>query len=272
MGSPHPYDPAPTITFDPGGAKYIQSERGPGDCVTRADCNYGFVNVEQFVYDDTAGKDGDRRKARHNGVRRAAKEAENGLRGFSFKGLFTLAALKDKLEAFATHMPVLTNELNYGSRTFRAIRSTHKQNRKRLLDRVVQPDPNTVVFWGANFNGQRSLKGDRHGPSLTRALRRRFALTRRVVLVNEYLTSKTCCVCGARGEANLAREFVCDRCGTVTDRDWGAARNIDKVWRQYFYDGQRPAGLEIPEGSPWADMQYVCRRADWWSTAPANAL
>lgn len=49
---------------------------------------------------------------------------------------------------------------------------------------------------------------------------------KKVVLVNEYLTSKTCSSCGGTQEPNDRRVYDCKKCLSVFDRDTNAAKNI----------------------------------------------
>lgn len=65
--------------------------------------------------------------------------------------------------------------------------------------------------------------------------------------VSEHLTTKTCSKCGARppsrpkGIAGLhKRDWVCDECGAVHDRDVNAARNILRAGHRTLVEGARP--------------------------------
>ena len=72
------------------------------------------------------------------------------------------------------------------------------------------------------------------GPAPSRALRREFAKQCRVVLVNEYFTSKHS-VCHGAAVTELpasGRRMKCTHpgCGLVMDRDLMGAKNIERVW------------------------------------------
>ncbi len=158
----------------------------------------------------------------------------------------------------------------YGSRTMRSIKFQQYQRRQRTFAKIVQdfaPDPTTIVVWGANFFGMRSRKdGKEFGRVPARALRRQFAKTRRVVLVNEYHTSKRSHCCGKEVKYNAATRVVtCSQCKVELDRDLNSAINMRRVWTQHLTNGMRPAGLEIPASSPWAKLETVISRTAFWS-------
>jgi putative transposase len=62
-----------------------------------------------------------------------------------------------------------------------------------------------------------------------------------------YKSTQTCSECGAlpasrpKGISGLSkREWVCDECGTVHDRDVNAATNILRVGQHTLSEGARP--------------------------------
>jgi putative transposase len=59
---------------------------------------------------------------------------------------------------------------------------------------------------------------------------------------SEHLSTQTCCECGCRGgpkglKGLEIREWTCDECGAVHDRDVNAARNILRLGRQTLAEG-----------------------------------
>ena len=158
----------------------------------------------------------------------------------------------------------------YGSRTHRSKSFTAYQRRQRSLDTCVNrfaPDPRTIVVWGANFFGEKAVTGEQGLPP-SRALCRQFAVRRRVVLVNEYHTSKHSCCCGTPVRFLANRVVQCTECEQKHDRDVNGAKNIKRVWEQHLIDGGRPAGLEYDEGTVWSNLRHVLEHAGHYSQLP----
>ena len=70
---------------------------------------------------------------------------------------------------------------------------------------------------------------------------------RELVFVDRWFpSSKTCCVCGWKND-NLTlkdREFVCEECGNIIDRDMNAAINIKKEGIRIYNE---QIGYRLPE-------------------------
>lgn len=186
----------------------------------------------------------------------------------------------------------------YGSRTWRSMRYVAYARRQSILDRVVEhlaPNPRTILAFGANFYGRRCETGNpptfvvfgrlwqcrvsqsdcwfvagEKGRVPSRAIRRKLALHRRVVLVNEYNTSKKSCCHGADTVDAGYRLKRCSHpgCDQVWDRDVNGARNIRRCWEQHCTNGMRPAGLDWPDNCPWGNLDFVVRRVTWWNQLP----
>ena len=89
--------------------------------------------------------------------------------------------------------------------------------------------------------------------------------------VSEHYTSQICSECGRlpssrpRGIAGLGiREWTCDDCGTVHDRDVNAARNILRIGLDALAEGASTLGWEAPAFRPGSS--HVC------TTGPLNRL
>jgi hypothetical protein len=84
-----------------------------------------------------------------------------------------------------------------------------------------------------------------------RAIVRQLCRLVRVVIVNEYRTSKACCECehvDAEMHPDSADRCLlrCVHCGHVTNRDRNGARNIEAVVLQWQVEGTRPRHLDGP--------------------------
>jgi hypothetical protein len=139
---------------------------------------------------------------------------------------------------------------------------------------------NVVIAFGAGFRNRRSQHGEQHGPcpgkrvlfevvalisslSLARlrltvtGVIRHFARFVRVVMTDEYRTSKVCCACAngvMRYGANLMATCSNAACASeARDRDTNGAENIKRVLKQLATDGTRPGlmarGTTLPDDS-----------------------
>ena len=88
-------------------------------------------------------------------------------------------------------------------------------------------------------------------PTPVTLLREHLARFGCVVLLDEYLTSKTCAACGTRmrlvvRDGAATRSFHCDQCAKDVDRDANAARNLLAVFDMYMLGRGRPEPLRRP--------------------------
>jgi transposase len=77
--------------------------------------------------------------------------------------------------------------------------------------------------------------------------RRLCAKHRRVVLINEYKTSKTAHCCGTEVTRRGNRVMECPRCKRKYDRDYNASINIKTCMLKWLVNGTRPTPLRIPD-------------------------
>ena len=160
-------------------------------------------------------------------------------------------------------------------------RLTRKMCHQHALDgcaNVIAPNSDALVLFGANFLGRGSRKGDRRS-IITRKLRRHLARVRKVVLIDEYLTSQVCWKCSHKCcEANSERgphpfkrspsgkynelepcyarmnkadkdehrNLYCHKCNCRINRDLNAACNIMSIYRSLVTTGTRPPCLTKP--------------------------
>ena len=115
---------------------------------------------------------------------------------------------------------------------------------------ILAPTKDTVVFIGDGFCNSWAATGvRRRAPVALRAVVQQLCRLVRVVIVNEYRTSKACCECkdvDAEMHPDSAdwRLLRCDHCGHVTNRDRNGARNIEAVVLQWQLEGTRPRHLD----------------------------
>ena len=88
-------------------------------------------------------------------------------------------------------------------------------------------------------------------PTPVTLLREHLARFGCVVLLDEYLTSKTCAACGSRMQQVVrggvaTRSFHCEQCAKDVDRDANAAHNLLKVFDAYMAGTGRPEHLRRP--------------------------
>lgn len=117
---------------------------------------------------------------------------------------------------------------------------------------MIAPDPATVVVFGSGFLGRPCEPGDKGGPAPVKACLRALQRVRKVVMVNEFRTSKLSYCCGVQtagtGQYRVRR---CTLCNAKFDRDFNAARNLKKCFVQHAQDGARPPGMELPAHQWW---------------------
>lgn len=113
--------------------------------------------------------------------------------------------------------------------------------------KAVFPDPNKVVVLGDNYRGHETRRGTTSGTNVCQGLRRFVAQHRRVVLVNEHRTSKTCSGCGHElaWKPNAPRHQECASCHKEVERDMNAAVNMHAIWKQHVVNGERPSWLQF---------------------------
>lgn len=75
---------------------------------------------------------------------------------------------------------------------------------------------------------------------------------KRLVICDEYFTSKTCGKCGELNEIGNNREFTCENCQTHYDRDLNAARNIFMRFLKFNLED-----LKYPLKRPSGDFKLV---------------
>jgi putative transposase len=95
--------------------------------------------------------------------------------------------------------------------------------------------------WLEATNGKSSADAN---TGMSRNMPRYKAIARVATFVDtfEHLTTQTCCECGCVGGPKRLkgleiREWTCDACGAVDDRDVNAARNILRLGRQTLAEG-----------------------------------
>ena len=109
---------------------------------------------------------------------------------------------------------------------------------------LVAPDPRTIVAFGKAYCG-RNRRGGRV-PVL--ACRRKLQSVRKVVLIDEYNTSKRCSCCGepVAPVPGQSRKMECTACAKQFDRDTNAANNMVSCLIYHAVVGSRPPGLARP--------------------------
>ena len=115
-----------------------------------------------------------------------------------------------------------------------------------------------VLCVGDAFWTTKSRRGTKHA-SCVPALLRFLARHLRVVMVDEFRTSKMCACVGCDGEMaydSVNRAGPCSECGHEKDRDENAASNMLAIAYSYMTTGERPEKLQrkedAAEGAPCA--------------------
>ena len=212
------------------------------------------------------------------------RELAARLSQFSLK----VSSLEAYLQVLSVHLHAteLLAGLN-GSRRVREARLRRMSCKQHAMDgcvNIVAPDSESVVVFGSGFFGRRLRKGDSpKRPGVVRALRRHLARKRRVVLVNEYLTSQVCWKCShkcrsansdstghpsTRTEAGylvlkpccarmrkedadvVHRDLYCHNHaggGCRINRDLNAACNMMAIFHSLVHTGGRPRCLTKPK-------------------------
>ena len=154
----------------------------------------------------------------------------------------------------------------YSSRALANARFARQGRRQRHLFRMMQelaPEAQHVVALGDGFHGQRMRRGMQGGCAPIKGMRRFLSKFRRVVLIDEYMTSQRCPDCKLTGGSSadilqhptllrLDRHVKvngvsqCTHCHTTHSRDVAAARNIAAVYKAQLQGGSRPAYLCRP--------------------------
>lgn len=154
----------------------------------------------------------------------------------------------------------------YSSRALANARLARHGRRQRHLFRMMQelaPKAQHVIALGNGFHGQRMRRGMQGGCAPIKGMRRFLSKFRRVVLIDEYMTSQRCPDCKLTGKNSadilqhprlLRRDrYVkvngvsqCTHCHTTHSRDVAAARNIAAVYKAQVEGGSRPAYLCRP--------------------------
>lgn len=174
--------------------------------------------------------------------------------------LVTYFSVEDKLSSY------------YGSRS-RAKANTWAYMKKRsCLDQLPMmlgnADPRTVVIVGGGYMGKRATKGCSRTPVMQKLLRA-VAAQKRLVIPDEYLSSKMCSIHECRMEPTSSRGFTCKQCGFEVNRDTNASDNVHKVFLQHVKDGTRPAYLRRPK--PWSRASSGAGAGAGGSTPAAGA-
>jgi hypothetical protein len=115
-----------------------------------------------------------------------------------------------------------------------------------------------VLCVGDAFWTTKSRRGTKHA-SCVPALLRFLARHLRVVMVDEFRTSKLCACgdcSGAMAYDSVTRAGPCSECGKSKDRDENAASNMLAIAYSYMTTGERPEKLQrkedAAEGAPCA--------------------
>lgn len=116
---------------------------------------------------------------------------------------------------------------------------------------MCAPNPASIIVVGGGYLGSRATKGCKATPVL-QSLLRALAAKRRVVVVDEFLTSKTCARHKKRMVQSSQRGFTCNECGSEMNRDENAARNILEVFWAHVRGECRPEHLQrrYNQGAP----------------------
>ena len=100
-----------------------------------------------------------------------------------------------------------------------------------------------IVCFGDSYSGRAARRGDVLPPSPIRAIIRFLSRHCRVVMIREWMSSKTCSACRAHEVGFFERTAVCPGCAAERNRDSAAAANMLHVFWSLAKTGERPAGL-----------------------------
>lgn len=100
-----------------------------------------------------------------------------------------------------------------------------------------------IVCFGDSYSGRAARRGDVLPPSPIRAIIRFLSRHCRVVMIREWMSSKTCSACRAHEVGFFGRTAVCPGCAAERNRDSAAAANMLHVFWSLAKTGERPAGL-----------------------------
>jgi len=116
-----------------------------------------------------------------------------------------------------------------------------------------------VIVVGGGYLGQKAKRGSKQTPVVQKILKR-LSKFFRVVVVDEYLTSKMCHGCQTRMEQSSSRGFFCKTttCNREVNRDENGARNILRVFWAHAYDEPRPQYLARPKKGASASAATPC--------------
>jgi len=139
----------------------------------------------------------------------------------------------------------------YDNKLKKMIRKRANQNKyfqHVLSDKLVKnTKANTIIIGDLNVKQMGKKKkgtGVGHKTKANKTLNRRILsgslgrftefltykaerIGKRVIKIDESNTSKVCCICGSKKKMSLdKREYICDECGNMMNRDENSARNI----------------------------------------------
>ena len=196
------------------------------------------------------------RKRRCGWIPIKVKEAENTMSKHSTKTASTCRFLK----ACVARLGCLEAMMKFrGSRTEAHLKWTKHIRKQKTMDHMVNriaPDVNTLVVYGSGYNGvSKASRGSTYGNGPNKAFRIHLSKKRKVILVDEYLTSQRCAFCKGKvscpkrerkndlGEAYLKTihgMLHCPQCNRSYGRDQLASFNIYKAFSCASRTNNRP--------------------------------
>jgi len=106
-----------------------------------------------------------------------------------------------------------------------------------------------VIVVGGGYLGQKARPGSKYTP-VVQAILKKLSQHFRIVVVDEYLTSKMCNRCETRMTPTSSRGFYCSSCNKEVNRDQNAAKNIEAVFRALAAGLRRPKYLSRANQAP----------------------
>jgi putative transposase len=150
----------------------------------------------------------------------------------------------------ATHENALACAQRSGKkRRTQAIHATITNSRKHFLHKETTKIADAFgLICVSNVSGRLQATNRKSSADastgMSRNMLRYKAIARVATFVDtsEHLSTQTCCECGCVGGPKRLkgleiREWTCDACGAVDDRDVNAARNILRLGRQTLAEG-----------------------------------
>ncbi len=165
-----------------------------------------------------------------NQLKKKALAAEGKMKDKAVKS--AAATFEQFEEAVSVYLANAADSRTYRGRDDATRRGMQKLRRiQRAFVGILKlfPDPRVPVAFGDGYFGQRSRRGNKRGTPVMKCIRRMLAAVRRVVLVDEYCTSKLCSFgCGTAVEFLPGRRVRCPREGCKGNVEGGFGdRDVD---------------------------------------------